>query len=138
MFFTFLKLYKWYQIAQHITYSQTNIYNIFDPKGLYVGALLHVFICFISCKRYHYRKKTHHMKLIASDRAIAGKVKIKKKKICYVSNNPKVVSSFLTIQAKTWICQCFYRLSQNTILECTVFKLLPFIHNIHKLYYIKM
>ena len=42
------------------------------------------------------------MKLIASDRAIAGKVKIKKKKkICYVSNNPKVVSSFLTIQAKT-------------------------------------
>ena len=33
-FFTFLKLYKWYQIAQRIIYSQTNIYNIFYTKGL--------------------------------------------------------------------------------------------------------
>ena len=34
VFFKFLKLYKWYQFAQRITYSQTNIYNIFDPKDL--------------------------------------------------------------------------------------------------------
>ena len=34
VFFTFLKLYKWYQTAQRIACSQTNIYNIFDPKGL--------------------------------------------------------------------------------------------------------
>ena len=34
MFFTFLKLCKWYQIKERVIYSQTNIYNIFDPKGL--------------------------------------------------------------------------------------------------------
>ena len=32
----------------------------------------------------------------------------------------------------------FFRLSQNTILECAVFKLLPFIQNIYKLHHIKM
>ena len=36
------------------------------------------------------------------------------------------------------ICQCFYRLSQNAILECAVFRFLPFIQIINKLHHIKI
>ena len=64
-------------------------------------------------------------------------IKCSNKIIFCVSNNPKAVNPFLTIQTKTRICEYFFfRLSQNTILECAVFKLLPFIQNIHKLHHI--
>ena len=62
-------------------------------------------------------------------------VKCSNKRICCVSNNPTAVNPFLTIQTKTYV-SVFCRLSQNTILECAVFKLLPFIQNIHKLHHI--
>ena len=35
-------------------------------------------------------------------------VKCSNKRICCVNNNPKAVNSFLTIQTKTWIWQCFF------------------------------
>ena len=35
-------------------------------------------------------------------------VKCSNKRICCVSNNSKAVNPFLTIETKTWICQCFF------------------------------
>ena len=79
---------------------------------------------------------TYHIKLTASGEVILGKCS--NKIICCVSSKPKAVNSFLTIQTKHEYVSAFCRLSQNTILESAVFKLLQFIQNIHKLHHIKM
>ena len=65
-------------------------------------------------------------------------VKGSNKRIYCVSNNAKVVNSFLTIQTKNEYVSVFCRLSQNTILEGAVLNFLWFIQNTHKLHHVKM
>ena len=82
-------------------------------------------------------RSTHHIKLTASGKVVLGKV-FKQKNLLCKQQSEGCQFLFNHSNENMNMAVFFCRLSQNTILECAIFKLLPFIQNKLKLHHIKM